>query len=275
MKTEVANDLEIRVHGLQRSGNHAILHWIACQCPGVALLLNDVRPGSNPFESMEEYVEYRGGSVFRSVYLWEDDSEFHAADAPRERDILIYSYEDRELTPGDREQARSWLGPSRKFIDLLIIRDPLNFFASRLASWNRLTGIKDRRALLDLWKRYAAESLSPAALSRSSPVTANFSLWAASRAYRRTLAQSLGLKFSDRGFNEMVRIGPGSSFEGYKHSSRASRMRVNDRWKNYSEDETFLSILSDPGLQELADGLFSSMPKWRAMRKLFRAPMSH
>jgi hypothetical protein len=264
-----SNNLEIRVHGLQRSGNHAILHWIACQCPGVVLLLNDVKPGSNPFESMEEYVEYYGGSVFRRVNLWEHESDFDAANVPRERDIIIYSYEDRALTPSNREQASSWLGPSRIFIDLLIIRDPMNFFASRLASWGRLTGIKNRTALMDLWKRYAAEALLPATLSRSSTVTANFSLWAASRAYRRTLAQSLGLKFSDRGFNEMVRIGPGSSFEGYKYSSKASRMRVNDRWKNYLADETFLSILSDPELPRLAEGLFSSMPRWRAMRKLF------
>jgi hypothetical protein len=269
----VPNDLEIKVHGLQRSGNHAILHWIASQSPGAVLLLNDAEPGSNPFETMEEYVEYREyreGSVCRSVNLWEDESDFDPADAPPERKIIIYSYEDRALTPSGREQASSWLGASRKFIDLLIIRDPFNFFASRLASWNRLTGIKDRKALVNLWKRYAAEAMSPAILSRSSTVTANFSLWSASRAYRRALARSLGLRFSDRGFNEMIRIGPGSSFEGYKHSSRASRMRVNHRWKNYVDDETSLSILLDAELQRLAEGLFSSTPNWRAMRKVFR-----
>jgi hypothetical protein len=270
----VSNNLEIRVHGLQRSGNHAILHWIACQCPDVVLLLNDVAPGLNPFDSMAEYVEYRGGSVFKSANLWEPEPDFIAANVPRERDTIIYSYEDRRLTPSNRKQAGAWLGASRRFIDLLIIRDPLNFFASRLASWGKLNGIQDKSALLELWKRYATEALFPATLSKSSTITANFSLWSASRAYRRLLAQSLGLKFSDRGFNQMVRLGLGSSFEGFMYSSRASRMRVNDRWKNYVEDETFLSILSDAGLQRLGDDLFSSMPGWRVMRKVFRDPIN-
>ena len=52
--SEPVNELEIRAQGLQRSGNHAIINWIAQQCSGNCIVLNDAPPGLNPLETMGE-----------------------------------------------------------------------------------------------------------------------------------------------------------------------------------------------------------------------------
>jgi hypothetical protein len=267
--SDFANRVEIRVHGLQRSGNHAILHWIASQCQGPVVLLNDCRSDVDPFESMQEYVEYDRGSTLRTVKSWEDGAQFERSIAPQTRDTLIYTYEDCALSASAREQAAAWLGPSAKFIDLLIIRDPFNFFASRLAKWGQLTGVQDKNALVALWKGHAAEAVGPRVLLDRNTVVANFSLWAESRAYRRNLARALQLEFTDRGVDEMVRLGPGSSFDGFRYAGDASKMAVNGRWKHYVEDDMFRSIICDREIERLSTRLFSGMKDWRFMRRLF------
>ena len=57
---------EFRVAGLQRSGNHAILNWMMAQCLGNAILFNDIKSESDPFYSMEEYLEFRACLLYTS-----------------------------------------------------------------------------------------------------------------------------------------------------------------------------------------------------------------
>lgn len=67
----ITNKLEIRVNGLQRSGNHAVVHWIASQSAGTCLVLSDAQPGSDPFRTMSEFLVYEDGHVVRYVEMWD------------------------------------------------------------------------------------------------------------------------------------------------------------------------------------------------------------
>src|ERR1700720_776966 len=118
--SEPANRLEIRAHGLQRSGNHAIINWIAQQSSGNCVVLNDARPALNPFETMEEYLEYYHGDLTALEYTWTPESRRKIqARIPQTRSALIYSYEDKPLHARDAPRFETWIGPSQRFMDVL------------------------------------------------------------------------------------------------------------------------------------------------------------
>jgi len=262
---EQHNKIEVRVHGLQRSGNHGIINWIAMQSRIDVLVLNDAKPFTNPFHTMQECIEYRKGDLFSAINAWDDESRVKAAArAPAKRDVLMYSYEDRELMERDSRLSQDWLGVSEIFVDVIVVRDPLNFFASRLQMWNTLTGLKDKHKLVELWKSYAREALGYTTLLGSgAKIVANFTNWAQDPGYRERLAGELHLDFSDRGFDQMVRVGPGSSFDGFSFENNASKMPVNDRWKLLISNQEYRSILDDGETKELSDELFGPLEGWQ------------
>jgi hypothetical protein len=261
------NDTEIRVHGLQRSGNHAIMNWIAAQSPGICVVLNDCEPRTNPFDSMQEYCEYSDGSVVALLHTWNCATrELVHPRIPQQRKLLIHSYEDRELL-GDRV-SESWIGSSNLQFEVLIVRDPLNFFASRLQMWGKLTGLKERHRVVELWKKYAREALGlTSVLEPARKVLIEFGKWKDDVGYRRHVAAKLAVDFSDRGIDSMIEIGPGSSFDGFDYRTKASEMAVNERWKSFIGDEVYRSILADKELQDLSVRLFGQHAGWEEINQ--------
>jgi hypothetical protein len=262
--SEQSNELEIRVHGLQRSGNHAIMNWIAQQSPGYCVVLNDACPGLNPFETMKEYLEYHHGHLTALKYTYTPKSRQDVQGrVPAKRNVMIYSYEDKLLHARDAPRLETWMGPSKRFLDVLIVRDPPNFFASRLKMWDKLTGIKDRNELVAMWKAYAREALGLTSdLDPGTKVVAKFNNWFADAGYRKALASRLGLHFTDRGVDTMVRIG-GSSFDNFAFETQASQMLVNDRWKILETNAQYRSILADAEMRVLSEALFGPHDFWK------------
>jgi hypothetical protein len=261
------NNTAIRVHGLQRSGNHAIMNWIAAQSAGICVVLNDCEPRTNPFDSMQEYCEYSDGSLVTLSHTWDHTSRGLArAGIPQRRNLLIHSYEDKELS-GDRV-PESWIGSSDSQFEVLIIRDPLNFFASRLRIWDKLTGLKERHLVAELWKKYAREALGlTSVLEPALRVLIDFGKWKSDVGYRRHIAAKLKIAFSDRGIDSLVEIGPGSSFDSFDYQTRASEMAVNERWKSAIAEDVYKSMLADGELQDLSVRLFGQHPAWEVINR--------
>lgn len=289
----IANRLEIRVNGLQRSGNHALVHWMACQGEGTSLVLSDAAAGTDPFRTMSEFLHYEDGQVVRYVETWDPEglppggrrpavieyrdgqvaSKTQTVDRERRlamlqdvgprRDVLIHTYEDTPLERADETAKGSLFGRSDSFRDVLVVRDPLNLFASRLQRWKRLTGISDRQKLVALWKQHAGEALGRTSRLGPGTVVANFTRWAGDGAYRRELAAALGLRFSDDGRSTMM-PGFSSSFDGTQYRSCADRMAVNERWKAFADDPALAEILGDGEIRSLSDALFGPLDGWRA-----------
>src|SRR4051794_21427526 len=132
---EPTNATEIRVVGMSRSGNHAIINWILDQCRGRSCFLNCAEPGFNPFASARPLTPEAPGHR-ASFEGFEIEAERRGRFS--RKDLLIHSYEDTFLGPfakaATEERHHRWVGSSARRIDLLILRDPRNLFASRLAS---------------------------------------------------------------------------------------------------------------------------------------------
>lgn len=262
---ETINDNELSVVGLQRCGQHAVIHWVMSQARGRRLFLNDVKPGANPMRSFAGR-EYEARGYWRRFDLGaEQDGRF------THKSWLIYNYEDehpRRPFAADFEACReSWLGRSARRLCLLVLRDPCNFFASRLrwgrspsAGWSKrpLQGESARAELVSLWKAHAREYLGDTQHLPAERVLVNYNRWASERAYRRELAARLGLRFSDRGRSHVPDYGPGSSFDGRRFHWRAQRMQVLDRYRHFLDDPFYRAIFDDQELCALARRAFGS-----------------
>jgi hypothetical protein len=280
------NDLVIRFAGLQRSGNHAVISWIAEQFKGRRVLfLNNVG-----HDDVDPTVTT--GIVTRYGYA--------DGDQENEADVLIFSHEDdpKRMPPdvgflasvygAPLDPARWWrLGPGVRTLDLLLLRDPFNYAASR---WKRLADrgrTEELNRALAAWKEVAMRVVE----GRETPQFVSFNRWFADRDYRQELSRRLGGTFSDASLRAVSGVGKGSSFDGtaYDRSSllrsfarrwwklfwpgtwtrlgmhvrrlRGARgMKVLERWRGVVEEPVFRSALADPELADLSLRIFGEIP---------------
>lgn len=281
------NTIEIRVAGLQRSGNHAIIDWMIEQHRGkrICFLNNVVHGAEDPFQTAEQI----------ETYGFESTSDL----SQQRKDVLVVSYEDQDgkmrgdcgfldsaFSDAYEQEHDALVGESGRRIDMLIMRDPYNFFASRLKKLHTLSGTKDVDWLLATWKQLARFAQSEAGVlgqgSNNACVFVNFNAWFSSRQYRRQLCAHIEGHFSDASLKRLPHYGGGSSFDGhsmrplslttvmsewpkllslqtyldanrYLRRFRGARgMDVNQRWRSMRDDPEFKRIIKDPELAELS-----------------------
>lgn len=289
------NELELRVCGIQRSGNHAIISWIIQQFDGKrACFLNNVRHGDH-----DPYVV----APQRKAYGLDDVPEAQWREAPKA--LLVYSYEDdaKRLTPGATSllasafspafeaKRETYLGSSARRLDILILRDPANNFASRLKKLDKLTGVKDLPTIVAFWKELARAALDAEARRDPETLVVRYNQWFADKRYRQQLSRQLGGVFSDATLRQVSEIGGGSSFDktalsadvtvadvfrkwrkifqpatytripSYVRRLRGAReMKVMERWREFDEDPRLREMLADPEVQSLSRELFGELP---------------
>lgn len=128
----VTNRLELRFVALQRSGHHAILHWIMANMDGRYVFINNCRPGKSPFASINS--EPNRNKLVTNIPDFDVTAE-QAGNRCR-KDYLLYNYEDHVLRDIEADDFYvnhdAWLGTSQRTVNVLILRDPYNMIASRL-----------------------------------------------------------------------------------------------------------------------------------------------
>lgn len=263
------NEREIMLTGMSRSGNHAIINWIWRQGGGRRCLLNCAEGRTNPFQSCRPMDD---GGHWRVNY---DGFDIAAEAAGRfgRKDLLIHSYEDCFLSHAYSEEFERnhdrFVGPSRQRFDLLVLRDPFNLFASRLAlDASPLTP----RMGLRVWRQHAREALGERRHRRHNPLLVNYNRWVVDRDYRAGLAARLGLDFSDAGIDEVTACGGGSSFDGLRYHGRAREMPVLERWRRFAHDPDYWALF-DRVTIDLATRIFGPIPAlaWVASQPAARA----
>jgi hypothetical protein len=299
-KNNITNNVEIRVIGLQRTGNHAIINWIGSQYPGKRVyLLNHVKVKKNPFK----YACSQEGNetiIFNNFKINRDDE---IRGKFTKKDCIIYSYEDCTFKDIFNKyfikKLPSLIGESKIKYNILILRDPFNLFASRLyreltRSNNKISILNNKKELIKLWKDYAKEFLGKTNHIKDNKVVINYNLWYKSKDYRKNLSCLLKIPFSDKGFKKIVSIGGGSSFQGHsikkneifkkitrllepnfyescfknkKISKFIRRVRLSNkdldvlqRWKSFKDNQFYKSLFENKELIELSNKIFGKIP---------------
>lgn len=80
--------------------------------------------------------------------------------------------------------------------------------------------------------------------------------WFKSWKYRDTIAEEIGFRNEDRGFQKVPQAGGGSSFNGLKFNGRAQEMDVLTRWHEFRQDKDFLQFIQDPEIQRISEEFY-------------------
>ena len=244
--SQIVNEKEIRVIGLRRSGNHAIINWIRKQHTGEVWHLNNIVVSENPYRLLYE------------TYL-RDHLRREALGDFVKKDCLIYSYEDYSLEQIlDREFEKKhdlYLGKSSTRYDLLILRDPFNLLASRLKK-DYLEVKGDNQTVISLWIAYAKEYLGETNFLINNKVCVNYNQWFVDVNYRQQLAEQLNCQFSDAGINQVKGHGGGSSFEGKEFDGKGTTMDVLNRHKKFEDNPDYQNLLKNEELLDYSRRIF-------------------
>lgn len=261
---QTINSKEIRVVGMSRSGNHAIINWILRQSPGRTCFLNCVEPKTNPFATARPLGDKRGVVVNYRGF----DLEAEAEGDLSAKDLLLYSYEDVFLgmvaSPLFRKYHDEWIGGSAETLDVLILRDPFNLFASRFRSGLYRHGHGEppsvtNRTAIRIWKQHAREFAGIRTYLDRPKVAISFNQWASDSGYRHLIARQLGLDFTDAGVDDVAATAGGSSFDGTRYDGKAGEMDVFGRWRHYAGESDLWRHFDDE-VHELSDGIFGHLP---------------
>ncbi len=267
--SKVVNQKEIRITGLRRTGNHAIISWIQeqekAQKQGTVFHINNVEINENPYRYKYHNLCYHFPQYKWSIEKFKQQKIGNLTP----KYCLIYSYEDyalAEVFSHKFEQKHDlYLGKTQDRYDLLIIRDPFNLLASRLK--NNFLAVKSSQGnFVDLWLDYAKEYLGETNQLQHNKVCVNYNLWVNNRDYRQEIASKLDIEFTDVGIDTVHGCGGGSSFDGREFDGKANKMDVNNRWKHYLEDPTYRELIDNEQLLEYSHKIFGHIPGTETLR---------
>jgi hypothetical protein len=264
----IVNQKEIRVFGLRRTGNHAIIVWIQKQIQGNAIHLNNIRPDLSPYRYVYEEVQdhYRSHRREQLEFLLQQAQGNFSY-----KECLIYNYEDFDFSSAlnsyySEKNHDIYLGKSAEKYDLILLRDPFNLLASRIKRGFLDVKIKNKN-FIDLWLEYAQEILGETNyLSQNKKIFVNYNQWVQNQNYRQQISEQLGLQFSDAGIDTVPHYGKGSSFDGKEFDGKAKEMDIQNRWKYFLEDKTYRTMLNHPKLWEYSERIFGHIPGTEALK---------
>jgi len=242
------------VHGLKRSGNHAIINWLKSHEDfyffNNIIPIGEILSGKKKLREPENFNDW-----FRRKALPKHLPLASLLMRPIiSKRSLIVSIEDH---PAD---IRPFLDLPSDFFNILILRDPYNLFSSRIrkasginhpAYPNQLGPHMDR--VLNLWKSHAREYLGQTD-TLTNKVCIYYNEWFTNREYRKNISKNLNLKFTDDGYSMVSTTGGGSSFDSTNFDGNNNQMNVLDRKSDLSpkERELWEATIDDSELHSLA-----------------------
>ncbi|KZY38725.1 hypothetical protein A3731_13870 [Roseovarius sp. HI0049] len=225
----------LRVFGMRRSGNHAVINWLARNAPGGrSLFFNNCTPGRKPFET------YRAVEIDGVQVAGDGGDPVKLAGRAGDGTALILSYED--AMPNERRKRPVSVGVDAAAIshDVVICRGFLNWAASLLkkVQGNPAFSAPQRVAIV-LKALGGYSSMLELAMGEATPgfVVIRYEPWMTDAGYRAGLLDRLGFEARDDGLGEVQRYGNGSSFQA--EAGAVEELNTLERWKEMRDDPEY------------------------------------
>lgn len=232
----------LRVFGMRRSGNHAVIDWMRRNLGVDSLFLNDCRPG-DPLDSFQyiELGDVRRGTPFRRrgkrAELLKTRRDTWAAH--------VVSYEDQP--PPDRlgSLTRGYASDTH-WRNIVIHRS----FANWLASFYHLVVVREAgtprgadgpvrvAGALGAYRRMVELAARPP----DGVIPVSFDRWTGDADYRRDLLGRIGLPVLDNSTGRQSQYGGGSSFE--EGEARPPDSALSQRWRVLASDPGFCALVA-------------------------------
>ena len=226
----------LRVFGLRRSGNHAVINWLGRNAPGgKSVFFNNCTPGRKPFETFRA-VEVNGRRRPGSA----GDDPVGFARRAGDGAAVILSYED--AMPNERRKRPISAGLDETAIDaeVIVCRGFLNWAASLLkkVQGNAAYAAHQRVAImLKGVEIYALMLDLVIARDELGLVVIRYDDWLSSPDYRAGLLARLGLAARDNTLGEVQPYGNGSSFQ--KDAGSVEDLRPGERCAQMADDPEY------------------------------------
>ena len=220
----------VRVHGMRRSGNHAVIGWLRRNIPGETVFLNDCAPGDPyaTFRTLESPRGDRHGPTFRAT-RWYPQFEAH-----RERFSHVVSYEDQVPGAPPTGWAASWrtVVVHRGFLGWLASYYALVVHRQGGTPW----GVAHPGEIEPMLWRYAE------LLRAEADVAVSLDRWSRDAGYRAGRLRALGLVSRDGTVGAQSDYGGGSSFAPGAVAPAAHELAA--RWRAFAGDPAFERLAS-------------------------------
>ncbi|MEO1555256.1 MAG: hypothetical protein AAFS01_02410 [Pseudomonadota bacterium] len=220
----------MRVYGMRRSGNHAIIDWMMRNAPGGAgLFLNNCKPNRDPIKTASGIALYANG-----VEVGHDrarDKVEAAGTAP----FTLISYEDRMPSP-----ARTPIYEAAETC-VIIYRSFLHWAASLLRKIQGNAGygpLERMRVMMQALRTYD-DMLGR--VQDADVVAVCYDDWSGDESYRRAALDRLDLPGRDLDLGAVQRYGGGSSFQGKK--AQAADLATGQRAAQMAGDLEYQLVL--------------------------------
>lgn len=229
----------LRVFGMRRSGNHAVINWLARNAPGGrSLFFNNCTPGRKPFET------YRAVEIDGVRVAGDGGDPVKLAAKAGDGTALMFSYED--AMPNERRKRPVSVGVDDAAIshDVVICRGFLNWAASLLkkVQGNDAYSAHQRVGIvLKALGGYSSMLDLAMAEAELGVVVIRYEPWMTDGGYRAGLLERLGFEARDDSLGEVQRYGNGSSFQ--TEAGAVEELNTLDRWKEMRDDPEYRIIM--------------------------------
>ncbi|MEQ8897337.1 MAG: hypothetical protein RID23_09605 [Roseovarius sp.] len=229
----------LRVFGMRRSGNHAVINWLARNAPGGrSLFFNNCTPGRKPFET------YRAVEIDGVQVAGDGGDPVKLAGRAGDGTALILSYED--AMPNERRKRPVSVGIDDAAIghDVVICRGFLNWAASLLkkVQGNEAYAAHQRVGIvLKALDGYRSMLELAMAEAETGVVVIRYEPWMTDAGYRAGLLDRLGFEPRDDSLGEVQRYGNGSSFQA--EAGAVEELNTLERWKEMRDDPEYRIVM--------------------------------
>lgn len=229
----------LRVFGLRRSGNHAVINWLLRNTPeDRSIFLNNCTPGRNPLASYRN-IEINGTGCGGGT----DELRRCAAKAG-DGAVLLFSYEDtlpplphgRRISQGIDDVAIDH--------DVLIYRGFLNWAASLVRKLRRNPGynaVQRTNVTLRALELYGMVLELADEPQEFGIVAICYDDWQNLPDYRAMVLRHFGFVRRDDSLGAVQRYGGGSSFDG--HADSVEQLDTSRRWRQMAHDPEYQIVL--------------------------------
>lgn len=262
----LTNDLEIRLFAMKRSGQHAIMGWILDHTPGRRAVAN------NSLGREQTLLYFAEGETTSRPEPWAREVDPESSEWEH-LDLYLVNCEDAQLERESGRLARTgpWSrGRSREVIEIAVLRDPANLFASRIQLSRSARFERDPRRRSQWWDDravatylgYCAEWEGRARALTRNRLLISFNRWTRDPDYRTRIGQQIGLHGNPaEPYASVLPAAGGSSFDGTSFDGSAEKMRIHDRWRAMLGDERFRQLMLETPLLDEARGAFAAEPE--------------
>lgn len=232
----------VRLFGMRRSGNHAIINWLQRNAPeGRSVFLNNCRAGRDPIRGHRSLDVFVDGALAK---FGADTPLQECFDAAGPMPTTFVSFEDVVPLAGDGPMDPLFPNAPDGEVVVIIYRSFLNWSASLLQKilGNDGYGPVARARIMN-----AACGGYQTALDRVSDggargfVAICYDEWFSSDVYRAKILEQLSFENRDNSRGAVQRYGGGSSFQG--KAAKVEELQIDKRSEQLADHPEYLTFL--------------------------------